>query len=198
MIHGLAFVAAAVALPLLVASAVRRGEAAYVVGASIFGATAALLYLASTIYHALPRGPAKRLFQVIDHGAIYLLIAGTYTPFTLGALRGPWGWTLFAIIWTLAALGILAKVFGTALWRRALSIALYLGMGWLVVVAAEPLMRLVPAAGLLWLLAGGLAYSGGVVFYATDSRLRYGHSIWHVFVGAGTFCHYMAVAGYAA
>jgi hemolysin III len=198
LIHGLAFVAAAVALPLLIASAVRRGETAYVVGASIFGATAALLYLASTIYHALPCGPAKRLFQVIDHGAIYLLIAGTYTPFTLGALRGAWGWTLFAIIWTLAALGILAKVFGTALWRRALSIALYLAMGWLVVVAAEPLMRLVPPAGLLWLLAGGLAYSGGVVFYATDSRLRYGHSIWHVFVGVGTFCHYMAVAGYAA
>jgi hemolysin III len=196
VIHGVVFVAAALALPQLVMSAVRRGEPAFVVGASIFGATAALLYLASTIYHALPCGRAKRFFQVIDHGAIYLLIAGTYTPFTLGVLRGTWGWSLLAVVWTLALLGVLAKALG-ALWHRTLSTALYLAMGWLVLVAADPLVRRVPLAGLLWLLAGGLAYTAGVAFFATDARLRYGHSIWHVFVGAGTFCHYMAVAGYA-
>jgi hemolysin III len=195
-IHAVALLACALGLPLLVTGALRRGEPAYVVGASIFGATTVLLYLASTIYHALPPGRAKRLFRVIDHSAIYLLIAGTYTPFTLGVLRGGWGWTLLGIVWALAVFGILAKSFG-GLRRRSVSVALYLGMGWLVAIAAEPLLRLVPLSGVLWLLAGGLAYTAGVVFYATDGRLRYGHSIWHLFVGAGTACHFVAVVGYA-
>lgn len=196
--HGLGTGLAVAGLAVLVVVARRSGDPWCLAGNTIFGVTLVLLYLASTLYHSISSPRAKPILRALDHSAIYLLIAGTYTPFTLGALRGAWGWSLFATIWTLAALGILAKVFGTALWRRALSIGLYLAMGWLVLIAAKPLMSLVPPAGLLWLLAGGLAYSGGVVFYATDSRLRYGHSIWHVFVGVGTFCHYVAVAGYAA
>jgi hemolysin III len=196
-IHGLALLACAVGLPLLVAGAAGRGEPAIVVGASVFGATAVLLYLASTIYHALPPGRAKRVFKVIDHGAIYLLIAGTYTPFAIGPLRGVWGWSLLVVVWGLALLGILAKSFGR-LRRRGLSTALYLAMGWLAVIACDPLLRFVPLDVVLWLLAGGLAYTAGVLFYATDARLRFGHSIWHLFVGAGTACHFIAVAGCAA
>ena len=196
-IHLLGLAAASFGLPLLVQRALERGEAAAVVGATVFGATAILLYFVSTIYHALPQGRTKRLFRVLDHSAIYLLIAGTYTPFALGVLRGGWGWILLGVVWTLAVLGILTKALG-GLRRRGLSTALYLLMGWIGVLAYEPLGRLMPTAGLLWLLAGGLAYTAGVLFFATDARLRYGHSVWHVFVGAGTVCHYIAVAGYAA
>lgn len=195
-IHLVGLAGAAFGLPLLVLGAMRSGGSASVVGASIFGATTVLLYLVSTIYHALPEGRAKRLFKVLDHSAIYLLIAGTYTPFTLGVLRGAWGWALLGVVWGLAVLGILTKVLG-GLRGRGLSTALYLLMGWIGVIAYEPLERVLPAAGILWILAGGLAYTAGVIFYATDARLRYGHSIWHLFVGAGTACHYVAVAGYA-
>jgi hemolysin III len=156
-----------------------------------------LLYLASTLYHALPAGGAKRLFRVIEHSAIYLLIAGTYTPFTLGVLRGAWGWMLLGLIWGMALAGVLLK----ALNRMAhpiLSTGLYLLMGWLIVIAAQPLTARVPLPGLLWLIAGGLAYTLGVIFFALDSRLRYGHFIWHLFVMTGTACHYVAVLGYAA
>src|SRR5262245_19910703 len=173
-IHLLGLLAAAFGLPLLVQAAVERGEPSSVVGASVFGATVIVLYLASTIYHALPEGRAKRLFLVLDHSAIYLLIAGTYTPFTLGVLRGGWGWALLGVVWGLAVLGILAKALG-GLRRRGLSTAIYVLMGWIGVIAYEPLGRLVPAAGIWWLVSGGLAYTAGVIFFATDSRLRYGH-----------------------
>ncbi len=191
--HGVGFVFALVAIPILVVNSTRHGATA-VVGASVFAASLALLYLCSTLYHALPPSRAKRVFQVLDHAAIYLLIAGTYTPFTLGALRGPWGWTLFGLIWALAVTGI---VFKSTLGMRypRLSTLVYLGMGWLIVVAVRPLWLHVPAWGLFWLLAGGVAYTGGVAFYA--ARLRFAHFVWHLAVLAGTFCHFVAVLGYS-
>ncbi len=195
--HGLAALAALAALPLLVIGAARDGSTAGIVGASIFGVTMLLLYLASSIYHALPAGRAKRVFLRLDHCAIFLLIAGTYTPFTLGALHGAWGWALFGTVWGLALTGIVLKaVFGAR--YQALSTALYLAMGWLVVVAAQPMLRAVPTAGLLWLLAGGLAYTAGVGFFLADGRVRYAHFVWHLFVVAGSFFHFLAVLDYAA
>lgn len=195
--HGLGLAAALVATPFLIEHAVRRGDAGFVVGTSIFAATMLLLYLASTLYHALPIGSAKRVFRVIEHSAIFLLIAGTYTPFTLGVLRGAWGWTLLALVWSLAVAGVTLKALNR-LTHPILTTSLYLLMGWLVVIAAHPLTERVPAPGLLWLVAGGLAYTIGVVFFAFDSRLRYGHFVWHLFVMAGTACHYFAVLWYAA
>ena len=195
--HGVAFLAALAAAPLLIMIAVQRGDAAGVVGTSIFASAMLLLYLVSMLYHALPRNRAKPVFRVIDHGAIFLLIAATYTPFTLGVLRGPWGWTLFGIVWSLALGGIVLKAIGGIRYPR-LSTALYLGMGWCALVAIEPLWRLVPAWGLFWLFAGGVAYSVGVVFYASDERIRFNHFKWHLFVITGTACHCIAVAGYAA
>lgn len=195
--HGLGLVAALVGTPLLIMQAVRHGNAAFIAGTSIFSATAILLYLASTLYHALPAGDGKRTFRIIEHSAIYLLIAGTYTPFTLGVLDGVWGWTLFGIVWALAAAGVALKAISKAS-HPILSTVLYLLMGWVVVIAMDPLLARVPTAGLLWLLAGGLSYTVGVAFFATDSRLRYGHLVWHLFVMAGTACHYFAVMWYAA
>jgi hemolysin III len=194
--HGLALLAAVAGLPVLIVSAARRSDAALVVGVSIFGASMILLYLASTVYHALPESRAKRVFNRLDHSAIFLLIAGTYTPFTLGVLRGSWGWILFGLVWGLAAVGILLKILG---WARhpAISTGLYLLMGWLVLIAVQPLMTHLPSAGLWWLLAGGIAYTVGVVFFVLDERFRYAHFVWHGFVVAGTTCHFIAVIGYA-
>jgi len=193
--HGVGFLAALVATPILVLAAIRRGGAVTIVGASVFAGTVMVLYLASTLYHALPRNKAKRVFRVIDHSAIFLLIAGTYTPFTLGALRGPWGWTLFGLVWGLAILGVTLKSVGGIRHPR-LSTMLYVGMGWLALIAIRPLWLHVPAAGWLWLIAGGLAYTGGIAFYAAE-RVRYGHFVWHVFVLMGTVCHFFAVLWYA-
>lgn len=194
--HGFGLVAAFVATPRLIERAVKDGDAGFIVGASVFAATMVLLYLASTLYHALPAGRAKRVFRVIEHSAIFLLIAGTYTPFTLGVLRGAWGWTLLGLVWGIAATGVTLKALNR-LTHPVLNTGLYLLMGWLVVIAVQPLSDRVPASGLIWLVAGGLAYTLGVVFFALDSRLRYGHFIWHLFVLAGTACHYFAVLGYA-
>jgi hemolysin III len=192
--HGIGFVAALAALPVLVIGAMDDGTRA-IVGAAVFGSAVAILYLTSTLYHALPPRRAKNVFRILDHGAIYILIAGTYTPFTLGVLRGPWGWTLFGLIWCLAAIGIFLKsVRGIS--HPRLSTGVYLAMGWLVVVAAKPLFTLVPAWGLFWLSAGGIAYTAGVGFY-TARRLPYAHFVWHLFVLAGTGCHVVAVLGYA-
>lgn len=179
---------------MLVVTAVRHGAAA-VVGATIFGVTMILLYFTSTLYHALVPNRAKRVFQILDHGAIYLLIAGTYTPFTLGVLRGPWGWTLFGLIWTLAIAGVVLKSVGGVHHPR-LSTGLYVAMGWLILIAAKPLWQAMPAWGLFWLAAGGLAYTAGVGFYA--AKARYAHFVWHLFVLAGTGCHFIAVLRYAA
>ena len=195
--HGIALLLAIAALPVLVVGAVRDGGAAGIVGASIFGATMVLLYLASTIYHALPVGRAKRVFMILDHCAIFLLIAGTYTPFVLGVLEGSWGWSLFGVVWGLAVSGIVLKaVFGNR--YQMLSTALYLGMGWLVVIAAYPLIHSIERAGLIWLVAGGVAYTAGVVFFVLDERVKYAHFIWHLFVVMGTSCHFVAVYSYAA
>ena len=194
--HGAGFLAALIALPLLVHAAVPHG-AAGVVGAVVFATTVALLYLTSTLYHALAWNRAKRVFKILDHGAIYLLIAGTYTPFTLGRLRGPWGWTLFGIVWALAVAGVVFKSMGGARYHR-LSTGLYVAMGWLVIIAAKPLWNAMPAWGLFWLAAGGVMYTAGVGFYAASRRVRYAHFVWHLFVLAGTACHFVAVLRYAA
>lgn len=194
--HGMGLVAAIVGTPFLIIHALSHGDARFIVGTSVFCATVILLYLASTIYHALPAGTIKRVFQVIDHSAIYLLIAGTYTPFTLGILRGAWGWTLFGIVWGLALVGVILKALDKAS-HPVVSTGLYLMMGWVVVIAIDPLFSKVQPAGLIWLLAGGLFYTAGVVFFITDSRLKYGHLIWHLFVLAGTVCHFFAVLWYA-
>jgi hemolysin III len=194
--HGLGLILAVVALPVLVVSATRAGSAGFIVGVSVFGATMVLLYLASTLYHSLTHEAAKQLFRLFDHTAIFLLIAGTYTPFALGVLRGPWGWTLLVIVWTLAILGITLKLVAGHRHSR-ITIGLYVLMGWLAVVAIKPILALVPVPGILLILAGGIAYTGGLAFFAAH-RLRYNHFIWHLFVLIGTACHFLAVLWYAA
>jgi len=193
--HGVGLLAAVAAAPVLVLSAVQHDGAARIVGASVFAATMVLLYLTSTLYHALPRNRAKRVFQVLDHAAIFLMIAGTYTPFTLGVLRGPWGWTLFGLVWGLALAGVVLTAVGGVRYPK-LSTCLYIAMGWLVLIAVKPLWLRVPPWGLFWLLAGGIAYTGGVAFYAAK-RVRYSHFVWHLFVITGTACHFIAVLRYA-
>jgi hemolysin III len=194
--HGLGLVASLVALPVLIVLATHRQDAWVIVGVSVFGASLICLYATSTVYHALPKGRAKQLWRRLDHAAIYLLIAGTYTPFTLGALRGPWGWSLFGVVWGLAALGVAAKLFfGPRM--PTLSTVIYLVLGWLAVIAIGPLFERVGWGGLAWLFAGGLAYSVGVIFYVRAERLRFGHCIWHFMVIGGSVCHAVAVAFYA-
>jgi hemolysin III len=195
--HGLGFIAAVAAAPILVVTTAQTGRAVNVIGAAIFAATMMLLYCASTVYHAVPHQRAKALLRKLDHGAIFLLIAGTYTPFTLGALSGPWGWTLLGLVWSLAIVGVALKAFDRIEHPYA-SLGLYLLMGWLCVFALGPLLERVPQQGIVLLAAGGFAYMAGVAFFATDSRVRYGHFIWHLFVLAGTGCHFFAVLGYAA
>ena len=189
--------AALVGIPFLVAIAARDGDPLNIVGAIIFSASAVALYFSSTVYHGLPNGKAKRVFRVVEHSAIYVLIAGTYTPFTLGVLNGPWGWTLLGAVWAFAAIGVTLKACSKAS-HPILSTGLYLLMGWLIVIAAEPLMAGLPTPTLLLLIAGGLSYTVGVIFFALDSRLHFGHLVWHAFVMTGTACHYFAVLLHAA
>ena len=193
--HGVGLVATFVAGPVLIASAIRHGGLGTIVGASIFVSTAVLLYLFSALYHALRHARAKRVFQVLDHAAIFLLIAGTYTPFTLGVLHGTWGWALLWTIWTLAAAGVALTATGK-LHNRVASTALYVAMGWLMLVAVRPLWLRMPPMGFLWLGLGGVAYTAGVPFFA--AHRRYSHFVWHLFVIAGTACHFVAVMKYAA
>ncbi len=194
--HGLALVGALVAAPLLILAATEHTIAS-LVGTIVFASTMVLLYFTSMLYHALPPGRAKRVFLRLDYCAIFLFIAGSYTPFALGALHGPWGWTLFGMVWTLAVVGVLLKS-TQRLTQPWISTGLYLAMGWLVLIAAVPLFEHVPARGIAWLVAGGLAYTLGVVFFVLDSRFKYAHTVWHAFVAAGTACHCVAVWGYAA
>ncbi len=194
--HGLGCLLSLAALPLLVWQANRLGGAADIVAASIFGATLVLLYGISALYHALPPGAVKSWFNRMDHAAIYLLIAGSYTPFTLGVLQGPWGWMLFGVVWGAAALGVTIKLLNR-LRHPWLSTGLYVAMGWVAVVAAGPLVERVPLAGLAWLVAGGLCYTLGAVVFMLDNRLRYAHTVWHLFVLAGSVCHFFAAFGYA-
>jgi len=193
--HGIGFMGSVAITPILIMKAIPHGAAA-VTGASIFGAAMILLYLSSTLYHAFPQSKTKRLFRIFDHSAIFLLIAGTYTPFTLTVLTGGWGWSLLGIIWTLAVAGVVLKSVRNVGTSR-ISVALYLGMGWMAVAAIKPMYSALPFWGLFWLLAGGLMYSAGVVFFVYDHRIRYSHFIWHLFVLGGTACHVVAILGYA-
>lgn len=193
--HGVGVLAAIAVTPFLILKAIPLGPGA-VTGASIFGAAMIILYASSAIFHSLPQSRAKRIFQILDHSAIFLLIAGTYTPFTLSVLHGTWGWTFFGLIWGLAVAGIILKTIHTD-GTSKLSIALYLAMGWLAVFAVKPLYNSMPAAGLFWILAGGVMYTGGVLFFAYDHKMKFNHFIWHLFVLAGTACHVVAVLQYA-
>jgi hemolysin III len=193
--HGIGLLASLAAVPLLIGAAAERGKLGGIVGASVFGTTMVLLYSTSTLYHAWPLNRTKRVLRVLDHAAIFLMIAGTYTPFTLGVLSGGWGFTLFGLVWAMAIAGVVLKGVG-GVGRERLSTGLYIGMGWLVLIAIAPLWRAMEPWGLFWLAAGGVAYTLGVVFY-TAKRLRYGHMIWHLFVIAGTACHVIAVLRYA-
>ncbi|MEN8809032.1 MAG: hemolysin III family protein [Desulfobacterales bacterium] len=195
--HAIGLVGALIGTPFLIMHAVRQGDAGFIVGTSVFSMSMILLYLASTLYHAWPIGKAKRCFRIIEHSAIFILIAGTYTPLTLGILRGAFGWTLFGVIWGLAIAGVVLKAFYKTA-HPIISTGLYLLMGWLLVIAVKPLFARMPTDGLFLLSAGGLSYTSGVAFFATDSRLKYGHLIWHLFVIAGTTCHYFLVLWYAA
>lgn len=188
--HGIGLVLGVTALVFLVLTAMRNGSAIAVVSASIYGSTLVLLYAASTFYHALRAGRAKSVFGVLDHSAIFLLIAGTYTPFTLVGLGGGWGWSLFGVVWGLAVLGIVAESVTRGRARR-LQVVLYLAMGWMAVVAIRPFLTSLSPSALSLLLAGGLFYTFGVVFYR--SRRRYHHAIWHVFVLLGSAAHFFAV-----
>jgi hemolysin III len=189
--HGVGLLLSVAGLTILAVFATLRGEAWHIVSCSIYGSTLVLLYAASTFYHALPAPRAKAVFRVLDHAAIYVLIAGTYTPFTLVNLRGGWGWALFGVVWGLAIFGVVLEA--VARQRvRVLSLVLYLGLGWLAAIAVKPLFDSVGAGGLALLLLGGLAYTGGVVFYCWQ-RLPYHHAIWHIFVLAGSVFHYFAV-----
>ncbi|HJQ22049.1 MAG TPA: hemolysin III family protein [Gemmatimonadaceae bacterium] len=195
--HGLGLVGSIAALPLLVMTALHRGDELAALGAAIFGISLLILYVTSTVYHALPVGTRKRRWQKLDHAAIYVLIAGTYTPFTLGVLRGPIGTTLLAAVWIAASVGVLVKlVFGVSPRLQRLSTATYLLMGWMAVITFNPLLQRVGWSGLAWLVGGGLAYTLGVIFFECDERIRFGHCVWHVFVLGGSLCHAVAVAGY--
>ncbi|MEJ2398329.1 MAG: hemolysin III family protein [Gammaproteobacteria bacterium] len=195
--HGIGLLLAIAAIPILVSAAADHAGVAEITGVSIFGATMVLAYLSSVLYHALPAGRGKQVMQLVDHAAIFLLIAGTYTPFTLGALWGVWGWSLFGVVWGLALMGLILKTcVGTR--YQNLSVGLYLAMGWLIMIAIHPLYLHVPAWGLFWLVIGGLAYTIGIIFFVLDEKVRYAHAIWHVFVLAGSCCHFVAVLWYAA
>ncbi|PYJ59126.1 MAG: hemolysin D [Verrucomicrobia bacterium] len=190
--HGIGLIGAMTGTPILLLAAFHHGSISFLIGTVVFTVTMLVLYLGSLLYHAWPQTPAKSILQVLDHSAIFLLIAGTYTPFALGPLRGVWGWIMLGLIWALAALGVLVKAtHGTARHKR-FAMALYLGMGWLALIFIRPLALAVPLSVLLWLLAGGIAYTTGVLFYV-NRRLRYAHFVWHLFVLAGTGCHFAAV-----
>ena len=190
--HGLGLAASLVALPVLVTAAAASGDALHVTGAAIYGASLVILYGASTLYHSFVKSPARRLLRVLDHSAIYVLIAGSYTPFALGPLRGAFGYSLLVAVWAMALAGIALKArkrFG----KPWITVAPYVAMGWIAVLGIKPMWTHIGPAGLAWLLAGGIFYTGGVVFYANDQRMRYGHAMWHLCVLAGSACHFLAV-----
>jgi hemolysin III len=189
--HGIGALASVIAMTVLITRAAILGGVWETVGAAVFGVSLLTLYAASTLYHSARAPEWRRRFKVFDHCAIFLLIAGSYTPFLLHELRGAWGWTLFAIVWTLAVAGIVFKLFSTGRFRL-LSTVLYLAMGWIAVVATRPLLANVDPTTLVWIVAGGIAYTAGTPFY--HARYRYSHAVWHGFVLLGSACHVIAVA----
>lgn len=181
-------------LVILVVSAARNGDPWKIVSFSVYGTALVSLYCFSTLYHSF-RGKPKYIFQKLDHAAIYLLIAGTYTPFMLVSLRGPWGWTFFSIIWGLAIIGLVQDVLVKKR-KQLISVSLYVLMGWLALAAIRPLARALAPVGLFWLVAGGVLYTVGVVFYALDKKLKYAHPVFHFFVLGGSLCHYCTILFY--
>ena len=194
--HAVGACLAAAGGTVLVTVAARGGDPWKITSFSIYAAMLLVLYLTSSLYHAV-RGMAKDVLRKIDHCAIYLLIGGTYTPFALVTLRGAWGWSMFGVVWSLALLGISQELL-YAKGRRVLSIVIYMMMGWLAVIAIQPLLAALGWEGFAWLAAGGMLYTGGIAFYATDHKVRHGHGIWHLFVLGGSICHYVAVLFYVA
>jgi hemolysin III len=194
--HGAGFLIGLVGLIIVAIHGTANSTIANVIGLIVYAVTMSVLYMTSAIYHALGDGRAKQVFMKLDYCAIYLFIAGTYTPFTLGVLRGEWGWALLIAVWILALIGVVMRGFDV-LSHPYITTTLYLVMGWLVLFAIRPLLEHVPAAGIAWLIAGGVAYTIGVVFYLLDSRFKFAHLVWHLFVLAGSVCHFVAVAGYA-
>ncbi|MEI6168805.1 MAG: hemolysin III family protein [bacterium] len=194
VMHGVGVVLALAALSLMVVFAALRGTAWHVVSCAVYGTTLVLMFMTSTLYHSFPWPRAKAIMKIIDHSAIYLLIAGTYTPFLLISLRGPWGWSLFGVVWGLALIGVVFKVFFAGRFKL-LSTLVYIGMGWMAIIAIRPLYQNLPLGGLLWLVAGGLFYTGGTVFYLWH-RIPFNHAIWHAFVLAGSLCHFFSVMLY--
>jgi hemolysin III len=193
--HGIGLFFALIAAPLLFASALRTGEPLRIIACGVYATTLVIMYAASMVYHGLPRGKAKFVCRIIDHGAIFLLIAGSYTPFMMGVLRGPLGWTLLAFVWTFALVGVILTAISRVRYPT-LSTIVYLLLGWLIVVGVKPMWLHMNHWGLFWIGAGGFAYTAGVAFFAAD-RMRYGHLVWHVCVLVGSACHYIAVALYA-
>ena len=194
--HSVGLLAAIIAIPFLLIKISGEDDTVLFIGVLIFACAIIFQYASSALYHALPQGHGKHIMRMIEHSAIFVLIAGTYTPFTLGILRDSWGIALCILVWLLAVVGVVLKS-SNKLFHPQLSNALFLLMGWLIIVAVKPMLESVPLAGLLWLLAGGIAYTVGVAFYAASSRVRYAHFAWHLFVMAGTACHFMAVYGYS-
>ncbi|HXF39264.1 MAG TPA: hemolysin III family protein [Blastocatellia bacterium] len=192
--HGVGLALSIVGLVVLLVLSILRGNAWHIAGCTTFGVTLVLLYTASTLYHTFHTPRLNRILKILDHAAIYLLIAGTYTPFTLVNLRGFWGWTLFSLVWGLALFGIAWKLIHVERFP-IVSTVVYVAMGWIALIAVKPLLAAIPIWGVAWLLAGGLFYTVGVAFYATK-RIPYNHAIWHVFVMAGSICHYFAVMFY--
>jgi hemolysin III len=195
--HLVGAVLAVAGLATLVTMGALDGDAYKVVSFSVYGSMLLVLYTISTLYHSIRHPRVKAILQKCDHAAIYLLIAGSYTPFTLVTLRGPWGWSLFGVSWGLAAVGIVQEL---TLGRRtrSVSMVLYVLMGWLALVAVRPLVEALPPPGLAWLVAGGIIYSAGIYFFINDERIRHGHGIWHLFVLAGSLCQFVSVAAYVA
>lgn len=194
--HLIGALLAATGALVLIFIAARLGDPWKIVSFSIYGAMLLALYVASTLYHST-RGPAKDVLRKLDHCAIYLLIAGSYTPFTLVTLRGPWGWSLFGAVWGLALIGVIQEIW-LARGARVLSLVIYVLQGWLALIAVVPLISALTWGGFAWLAAGGLLYTVGIIFYATDEKLRHGHGVWHLFVLGGSAAHYFTVLLYVA
>ncbi|MEP0547877.1 MAG: hemolysin III family protein [Rhodothermales bacterium] len=192
--HGIGLLLAVAAVPVLIVLGALRGDAVHVAGFTVYGSSLVLVYATSTLYHAFQQPRLKHVFRILDHAAIYLLIAGTYTPVTLLSMNGPWGWTLLTLVWALAVFGCVFKLFFVDRYE-GFSTVLYLVMGWLVVLVIKPFLAGVPTVPLLWLIAGGLCYTVGVVFFVWE-RLPYNHAVWHLFVIGGSACHYVAMLLY--